>query len=192
VLCANGHENPQGQVFCGTCGLPLGKPDGLTREGEATEPTRVTENVPPATALPSSPAPPSKGPGSTLPWIIAGAAVLVLIAVGGILLLGDDNPSDEPRPKRLFSLTGTLTAPECGGGYDLEFASVEIRDQQDRLIGSTSTSGDSGGSGSCSVDFEVEVPKATFYQITVGTHGGPSYSFEEMQANNFFVELSLD
>ena len=190
MFCPSGHENPEGQAFCGTCGLPLGKQDDL--ENEATDVNREAENVPPTTPLSPPVATPSRGEGSKVPWLIAGLAVLALIVLGGFLLLGDDNPSDEPRPKTLFTLTGSLEAPECGGGYDIEFVSVEIRDQQDRLIGSTTTSGDNTGGGGCSVDFETEVPKATFYQITVGTHGGPSYSFEELQSQDFNVQLSLD
>lgn len=189
MYCKNGHDNPQGQAFCGTCGVPLATlADPDFDEEEATEPTTATKEVVP----PATPASPSHGGGSKVPWIIAGLAVLALAAVGGFLLLGDDNPSDEPRPRKLFNLQGSLSAPECGGGYAIEFASVEIRDQQDRLIGSTTTGGDSGGGGSCSVDFETEVPKATFYQITIGSHGGPSYSFEEMQDMGFTVVLSLD
>jgi hypothetical protein len=120
-------------------------------------------------------------------------AVVGFLALGGFLLLGDDNPSDEPRPNKLFNLHGTLSASECGGGFDIEFASVDVRDQQDRLIGSTTTSADNtSGGAQCKVSFETKVPKATFYQITIGSHGGPSYSFEEMQAMGFNVELSLD
>jgi hypothetical protein len=185
MLCPNGHENAGGQAFCGTCGAPLAEAADSDFEAEGTtESATAREVVPTAT--------PATGGGSKLPWIIAVLAVLALVAIGGVLLLGDDNPSDEPRPRELFNLKGSLSAPECGGGYAIEFASVEIRDQQDRLIGSTTTSGDSGGGGSCAVDFATEVPKATFYQITIGTHGGPSYSFEEMQNMDFTVALSLD
>ena len=149
-----------------------------------------------ATDIIPPPPPPTPDPGgvSKTTWVIAGAVVVagLLIAAAIVISSGkSDNPSEEARPAQRYTIEGELSAPECGGGYDIEFASVDVRDQNDRLIGSGSTSSDQGGS-SCVVRFDVDVPKANFYQIKIGTHGGPSYSFEDLQTNDFELQLSLD
>jgi hypothetical protein len=123
-----------------------------------------------------------------------GAAILVaaLVVTGGIVWASNrSKSSDEPNPAKTYSMEGTLSADDCGGGYEIEYASVDVRDQNDKLIGSATTSGDTGSGFGCEVDFDVEVPKATYYQVTVGTHGGPSYSFEELQAQNWRLDLTL-
>ncbi|HYZ12202.1 MAG TPA: hypothetical protein VFA08_01145 [Actinomycetota bacterium] len=90
-------------------------------------------------------------------------------------------------------ITGTLSAPECGGGYDIENASVHIRDESDKLIGSSSTGFDTTSGAGCEVAFTVrDVPRASFYQIRIGTHDGPSYSHSEMRSANWDLELALD
>jgi hypothetical protein len=43
----------------------------------------------------------------------------------------------------------------------------------------------------CVVDFTTVVPIAKFYQARVGTHDAPAYSFDEMLAQNFAIQLSL-
>jgi len=43
----------------------------------------------------------------------------------------------------------------------------------------------------CQVKFFVNVPKAAFYQMTIGTHKSPTYSFDEMLAQGFRQELTL-
>jgi hypothetical protein len=122
--------------------------------------------------------------------VLAGIAVAVAV----VLTSNKGNPSDEPKPERMYDLQGTLSAPECGSGYEITNTSVEIRDQNDRLIGATTTSGDVSSVGAIQfeVEFATEVPKANFYSIKIGTHGGPAYSFEEMEQNDWDVDLSLD
>jgi hypothetical protein len=46
------------------------------------------------------------------------------------------------------------------------------------LIGSTTTGFDDRDAAQCSVTFTVDVPKAD-YQFKIGTHAGPSYSFDD-------------
>jgi hypothetical protein len=54
------------------------------------------------------------------------------------------------------------------------------------------TSFDSGSGPGCTVNFRVtDVPKASFYQITIGTHGGPSYIYSDMMAAGWNLDLSL-
>jgi hypothetical protein len=148
----------------------------------------------PDPSVPNVPEP--KGGIPKAVWLVVGAVLVAGIAVAGAIILtsrgGGESTSDEPPPKRVYKIAGTLSAPECGGGYDIENSSVQIRDQNDKLIGSASTGLDEDYTIGCSVSFEIEVPKAAFYQTTIGTHGGPSYSFAEMGANNWKLELSLD
>ena len=125
-------------------------------------------------------------------WFLVGAVLITGLLVAGAVVWASNRSksSDEPKPAATFHITGTLTAPECGGGYEITFANVEVRDQNDKLIGSTTTGGNEG-SGRCSVSFETVVPKATFYQFTIGSHGGPAYTFEEMQDQDWNLDLSL-
>jgi hypothetical protein len=44
---------------------------------------------------------------------------------------------------------------------------------------------------SCSVQFVAQVPRATFYQLKVGSHSAPTYRFEDLAAQGFSVNLSL-
>jgi hypothetical protein len=73
-----------------------------------------------------------------------------------------------------------------------ENAFVEIRNQSNDLIGSGSTGSDSVGD-QCRVAFTIEdLPKADFYQVKIGTHGGPSYTYDELQSHDWELNLSLD
>ena len=89
-----------------------------------------------------------------------------------------------------YMLTGELEADCCGGGYDIKNASVEIRDEDDELIGSTTTGGNIANVG-CRVEWQAEVPEANFYQVKIGTQDGHNYSFEELEASDFHLELML-
>jgi hypothetical protein len=111
--------------------------------------------------------------------VVVGAVILV--ALVGFFVL---------RPKH-YTINGSLTAPECGGGYEMENASAEVRDQDNKLIGSTTTGLDDRGAAQCTVTFVVDVPKADYYQLKVGTHGAPSYSFAEMRSMDWQLNLSL-
>ena len=66
--------------------------------------------------------------------------------------------------------------------------------ERERVLGSVGSpaSANSAGGGAARWTSRWKSPRRTFYQITVGTHGGPSYSFEEMQSTGFNVQLSLD
>jgi len=85
------------------------------------------------------------------------------------------------------------TGDPCGGGYDVEHASVDVRDQGDHLIGAATTGSNvSTDDLICTVHFTVEnLPDVKFYQITIGSHEGPAYSLEEMERMDWKVDLSL-
>lgn len=99
-------------------------------------------------------------------------------------------------------LKGSITAPECGGGYAITNANVTLRDGGNNVIGTTTTSDDVPTEGpgnvasdddACHAEFTIaDVPEADFYQITVGTHDGPSYSLAEIEAQSWTMELSLE
>jgi len=42
----------------------------------------------------------------------------------------------------------------------------------------------------CIATFALSVPRAQFYQLTIGTHGAPTYSFDDLQQRGWKVELS--
>lgn len=86
---------------------------------------------------------------------------------------------------------GVVTAPECGGGYRIAGADVTVRDEKDQVIGATTTKQVNDGRATCSAIFSLVVPRAKFYQFKVGTHGGPSFSFDEMEQRHWGVTLSL-
>jgi hypothetical protein len=50
---------------------------------------------------------------------------------------------------------------------------------------------DRNDQSACTATFSAKVPAAQFYQIKIGTHDAPTYSFDELRAKNFSVELSL-
>lgn len=79
-----------------------------------------------------------------------------------------------------------------GTGDCFEFVEVEIRGEQDRIIGVGTTTGDTGDADPCSVGFEVEVPEASFYQIRIGEHRARTYSFEELATHDFTLSLSFE
>ena len=129
--------------------------------------------------------------------VIAGVVV-----VGGIIAVIPSDPDDtdggsgssEPvETPEGNTLTGSFEAPECGGGYDIKFAPVEVRDEGDKLIGSATTRLDTFAGAGCVVTFTIQrLPETDFYRIEIGTHGGPSYTFQELEAANWDIEVTLD
>jgi hypothetical protein len=121
--------------------------------------------------------------------------VLALTACGSDPAEPRSSPSGPP----LHTLDGTLKAPECGGGYDIIDASVTLRDGEGNIVGSDTTAlvekktGFAGLTVRCIAGFTIsDVPERDFYEITIGTHGGPSYSLSEMEEMDWTLDLSLD
>jgi hypothetical protein len=201
---------PAGSRYCLGCGAQL------DASAAAQEPTRAPAPAA-AEVLPvaPSPAPFTAGPGAgaatgrtfayapvgrspaewvRAPWVIVAVAVL---AVGIIATLttrndssggGGSSPATAPTS---YHLTGTLSAPSCDGGYNIEYANIYVRNQSDELIGSGTTTGDTSSGFGCEVSFGIDLPRASFYTLKIGSHDGPAYSFEEMTANGWSLSLSL-
>lgn len=154
-----------------------------------------------------------------------------------------------------FTLNGTLTASDCGDGYNLPNAAVTVRNENNTIIATTVAVPDAktqalldqlasiqaqldadnaeinniytqylpstvpvnspgwnrifnqllpqigtlsgqiatlkAHNSGCTVLFSTIVPLAQYYQIRAGTHDGPAYSFKELRAMNFSLDLSL-
>jgi len=91
-----------------------------------------------------------------------------------------------------YRLVGELTAPDCAGGYDIEGAQVTVRDEKNAVIGTATTSQDvSDTAAHCTVYFRDGLPKAKFYQVTIGTHGAPIYTFSQLTARHWRIFLVL-
>jgi hypothetical protein len=142
------------------------------------------------------PSPPVPEPTRTRNWkpLIIGAFVLALVVIGLLVWLVIDSRGGTVGPlAEKHTITGSLSATECGGGFDIANASVEIRDETDKLIGAGTTTGNqTQGAVGCVVNFSIpDVPKAQFYQVTIGSHGGPTYSYGEMKAAGWNLDLTL-
>jgi hypothetical protein len=187
MTCANGHEAPEGSQFCPTCGISLVDDDA--GDSTAERPNHLGADT--ETGFGAVP-PQSRRRKPTLLIVAVVAALVIAAGVvigGGLLLVAPSIFSDEQEN----TLRGQLRAPECGGGYAIENASVEVRDENGTLIGSGFTSSDQITAGSaCRVDFQVDdIPKADFYQVKIGTHGGPSYTYEQLSSQDWFLSLTL-
>jgi hypothetical protein len=101
-----------------------------------------------------------------------------------------------------FSLSGTsgdefsIRSGRCTGlgGYDDIYVGAQVRvtDESGALLGLGALE-DDPDSRRCDFVFVVEVSEARFYTIAAGHAGreGPSYSFEEMEASDWEVALSM-
>lgn len=128
------------------------------------------------------------GSSATKPAAIAAGATATVTASA---TPAPPTPSPEPTS---FTLTGTINAPQCAAGYQIENAAVTVKNETGAIIGATTTGVHEDFSSTkfgCTTDFSLSVPKAAFYQVQIGTHGGPAYSFADMQANGWKLALTL-
>lgn len=117
-------------------------------------------------------------------------AALILAVAGGVYLYKTFSKSG--LAEKTYTIHGELDAPYKNfKSYDIAHASVEVRDQSNELVGSTTSSGYAVGGLMPWVKFTVDVPKRNFYTITVGTHSGPSYSFQDLESLGWKVDLTL-
>lgn len=112
-------------------------------------------------------------------------------------------------------VVGSWTRCGGSGGYDDFGAGMNVtaRDGSGRIVGSGNSrnltesdlssdlpglaaaaadeSEEDGIDVTCVVSFEIEVEDADFYEIEVGSRGGLSYSRADLDAADWFIELSL-
>jgi hypothetical protein len=177
VVCPNGHENSAGKAFCADCGAPL--------------PTATAPPPDPLTAAPvDSVLPPqTQRPRFGRRALIIAAAAVVLVAVGGFVATRALSHGAK------LDLTGYAAAPECGGGYEIENANVEVLNQANEIVGAATTTSDllaGGGNALCLVSFSVsDVTEADFLKLRIGTHDGPVYQADQLEASGWTVDLTL-
>lgn len=150
-------------------------------------------------------------PSNRGPWIIGGSIVLAALLIGGALVLisrmSQEGEGGAHPPRRLFGLTGSLTynfdtySPGIGlpdvfgdematmAAPEIESVPVLIRNGQGQVIGRGQTSLAQVETDSAVVSFALEIPEATLYVVEVGGVSGPTYTFEELRAENFDIAL---
>jgi hypothetical protein len=109
------------------------------------------------------------------------AALVVVLGTMGAVMAASS---------RTYELTGSLTAPSCDYPWDVAYADVTVEDENGTVIATTATASNLSSLG-CEVEFTADVPKANYYTVTIGTHDGPVYSFEELEQLDFELLLTL-
>jgi len=127
--------------------------------------------------------------------LIAGAVlVLSLTTAGSLLVLSRRHgatPTSTPLPHGAHRLVGSISAPECGGGYAIDAATVIVRDDHGAIIGTATTRDAAMNGDRCLANFGMDLPKARFYQIRIGSHDGPVWSYDDLQGHDWAVFLRL-
>jgi hypothetical protein len=115
-----------------------------------------------------------------------------------------------------YTLKGTIEMPAADCSASIWDAPVTVKNESGKVIAVSSTGGNTNpgptdvptGDTSaqdkaaynaalaawnpvCAAAFTVTVPRAQFYQLQIGTHGAPAYSFSELQQDNWHIALSL-
>jgi serine/threonine-protein kinase len=127
---------------------------------------------------------------------------LLISAVLGLIIIAACGGSALHTIRGEFTLTDDslryVTATRVcigGGGYDdlQAGAQVRVKDASGTVIGTGSLKGGSSiGGRKCVFLFEVEnLPQSDFYSIEVTHRGGISYSYEELEARDWKVSLTI-
>ena len=205
ALCANGHENPDGNRFCSECGSPV-------ENGQTGLPTTPPAPIsgPPVRSDSQVPFAPvaENGPGNRFVLLIGGIVVVLAVAFGVFLLV-----SHEPS----HTVVGTFTVSDAGdatlgigpsiggtdndcygtGGYsDISSgASVTVKDGQGRILATSSLGSGSGTilgiAAVCTFRFKVVVPDSGFYSVEVGHRGSLDFSRDQLASKGWHVDLTL-
>lgn len=171
-FCPNGHTNPVGQQFCGTCGAPL-----------ASRGPGVDQGTGPKIWLKR--------------WPVIAVIVAVLAGTGVgvpvLLLRGGSHPVTGTFA--LVDLDGFFTGPCFGsGGYsDIgPGTQVVVKDRSGKIMATGSLGpGKARGGSICQFKFAMEVPSSDFYSFEVGRRGSITYTPEELEAAGWHVGFSL-
>lgn len=86
-----------------------------------------------------------------------------------------------------------VTCVGAGGYDDIEPGlEVTVRDEGDAVIGDGQLTGGFVVSQGCVFDFKVpNLPRSNFYKVKVGNRGEQNYSYDEMKAAGWSLNLSL-
>ncbi len=205
TTCLNGHENVEGQRFCGTCGDPLAP--------EASLPAQPPQQPLRAEAEGSTLAEPETKRHNRRPLIVGVIAAVLVSALGGVLFFtvgSGSTPSHVVHGTVLLMDSGDPTLgidpsiTESGGhcygtgGYSdmAQGASVTVRDGSGHILATSNLGTGTGGAvasfaGLCKFTFSAEVPETNFYSVEVANRGQLNFSLAEMKKNNWHVDLSL-
>lgn len=172
-VCPNGHPVARGNSFCGVCGEAL-----------LVAPQRPDDTESQTLSEARSPRP---GGGPLRLGRVPLAAVVVLLVAAAAFLIATNS-------KTAHVMSGVVTAPTCTSGYNLTGAQVEVRDENNKLIGTATTGSDlaAGVLSACVVMFKVQgLPDAKFYALRVGTHGAPDYTETDLTSRGWKISLNL-
>lgn len=165
MRCANGHDNPTGQAFCGTCGQPLNDPVTDVEDPAPNDPDLNPDAPGPAvtagpgagavssppTAPPPPPPPPDAEitgtgpakPGGSKTKVIAAGSVVALLVVVAVLALSAGGADKQPMRGTFtlfdedFDIDGDFDDCEGTGGYS-DFSAgrdVTVRDGDGKIVG---------------------------------------------------------
>jgi len=84
------------------------------------------------------------------------------------------------------------TATSAGSAHPRLADWRRAKSERDRKAEQTAVMRIFGGrAGFCYVTFETDIKQVAFYQIRIGTHPGPTYSFDDLNKRAWRVELSM-
>lgn len=198
MICPNGHEVGDDQRFCGECGAPVAAAPVEPHDPVASDETRAGRRK----------------------WLVPILALIatIVVAVGAFLLLGGDERgtntiagsisviADDEAQKALDTLrarripdTEWAIGEPCTGakvsrGYgDIRpGADVTVKDGAGTIIATGRLQRGEWTRSACVLPIIVEdVPKAAFYEISVGRRGEQRYSHAELEEMGFLLILTI-
>jgi hypothetical protein len=194
VKCPNGHENPSGNQFCGTCGARI-VPSAADLQGRNGTPGEAQGSASSAPDLQASPRQKTHPP-----WLMpVGILVIAAIALGWYLLSHHSGAPGSATPAN-YTMSITAKGPCEGGGldppgpfYGTNSVDVQVLDPSGKVIGAATMSVTPVGIGVCAGDVQVShLPSESFYQVNVGgSLGQATASLAQLKAQGWQVNVSV-
>jgi hypothetical protein len=207
--CPNGHENPDGQRFCGECGAAISRvePTGPPPEGEPTERAAFQRRAPGQAAGP--PPGPVPGPIGTTrrqrrqarrpwyrkTWALVMAVVLAVLLIGGTAV------------GIAIALGGGGGGHTIRGDYQINNGASDVSDGDQVVIkGADDKTAGTGvlhrtkdqtqckGPGTLTDCFTFTVngvKDSDSYTVHVRNHGSPTFQRDRLAKNDWRVSLTL-
>jgi hypothetical protein len=107
--CPNGHENPEGQPFCGQCGEAISKPKPAVDDAPIPEVAATEETQAPGDGAPKTSALPKWLTVRRNQFIAGGVAATVVLVVSLALALGSGGGGQQSSPPTTASPQPPLT-----------------------------------------------------------------------------------